>query len=100
MMAGHHISMGHDRATCPICQVIDGDRAAEEAGRGARGTMTKDVYRDGITIRDYLAARAMQGLVMMLERQESASVLPTEATRRLAVVSYSVADAMLKERDA
>jgi hypothetical protein len=43
----------------------------------------------GMTLRDYFAAKAMQGLI-----NEQVEVIPT-----LAQIAYEIADAMLKERE-
>ena len=45
---------------------------------------------EGMTLRDYFAAKAMQGMVSRFEANEGL----------LASVSYKVADAMLKAREA
>jgi hypothetical protein len=50
--------------------------------------------RDGMTLRDYFAAKAMQGnLASMVEGQEFAPSMGAEW-------AYKVADAMLKAREA
>ena len=45
--------------------------------------------QDGMTLRDYFAAKAMQGMLAAAENYQ---------TIQLADYAYSVADAMLKER--
>ena len=51
---------------------------------------------DGMTLRDYFAAKAMQGAVVNASVEDQASV--PELARLLAVGAYQIADAMLKER--
>lgn len=53
--------------------------------------LSHDADFNGLSIRDYFAAKAMQGLVIRNGRDLS---LP-----KLAEFSYEMADAMLKERD-
>ena len=48
-----------------------------------------DRYRDGMTLRDYFAAKAMQALI---DNDGLFSEIPTQA--------YALADAMLKAREA
>ena len=48
----------------------------------------------GMTLRDYFAAKAMQGI---LSGYTHGSIPPTES---LTPASYKIADAMLKEREA
>lgn len=57
------------------------------------GGINRDVYRkvSGMTLRDYFAAKAMQGLLT----QDDGSI-PNE---QLAHIAYSIADAMSKERE-
>ncbi|AVR47222.1 hypothetical protein C7S20_19285 [Christiangramia fulva] len=50
--------------------------------------------QDGMTLRDYFAAKAMQALI-----DQPIMVGNTNATEILAKQSYIVADAMLKERE-
>ena len=47
---------------------------------------------DGITVRDYMAAKAMQGMLAACTGWSEAQ------QERLAKCSYAMADAMLKER--
>jgi hypothetical protein len=51
----------------------------------------------GITIRDYFAARAMQGLVAIPETPEQMLEME-DGVDMLARICYGLADAMLKER--
>lgn len=58
------------------------------------GQPVNGFYDTGMTLRDYFAAKAMQGLLSGFYRDTSKynfSELPTE--------SYSIADAMLSERN-
>jgi hypothetical protein len=54
------------------------------------------VDTDGMTLRDYFAAKAMQGLV---ERNTNLDLTPHEACVT-SVFAYQMADAMLEARDA
>ena len=49
--------------------------------------------QDGMTLRDYFAAKAMQG---MFSADTSKSTIPVEKKARFA---YEMADAMLKEKE-
>ena len=51
------------------------------------------VLNEGMTLRDYFAAKAMQGI---LSGYTHGSIPPTES---LTPASYKIADAMLKARD-
>jgi hypothetical protein len=53
-------------------------------------------YGTGMTMRDYFAAKAMQGLV---ERNKNLDLTPHEACVT-SVFAYQMADAMLKAREA
>ena len=54
----------------------------------------RDTYNNGMTLRDYFAAKAMQGML-------AASTGWSEAQQeRLAKCSYAMADAMMKAREA
>jgi hypothetical protein len=53
---------------------------------------------DGMSLRDYFAARAMQSLVVELGRRADDSV-PEDAPLTIANVAYAIADAMLKARE-
>lgn len=49
-------------------------------------------YENGMTLRDYFAAKAMQGMF-------ASSLVPQNVTNEeLSIEAYKVADAMLKER--
>ena len=52
-----------------------------------------DTHASGMTLRDYFAAKAMQG---MYAADSSSSVIPLESKVRQA---YAAADAMLAERE-
>jgi hypothetical protein len=51
---------------------------------------------DRVTLRDYFAAKAMQG---MISNQSMYSVTATVAFKNLSVESYMIADEMLKQRE-
>ena len=53
-----------------------------------------DRYRDGMTLRDYFAAQAMQGMLA------SGNLPKTMPDADIAECSYNLADAMLKAREA
>lgn len=50
---------------------------------------------NGMTLRDYFAARAMQGSMFHLGEKR----LPADMKQSMAQEAYAVADAMLEERD-
>ena len=52
-----------------------------------------DRYRDGMTLRDYFAAQAMQGLLANPE-------CPLTPLDEVPQASYALADAMMKAREA
>lgn len=52
--------------------------------------------QDGMTLRDYFAAKAMQGIICTNEF--APSNLAKDFPERASVKSYEIADAMLKER--
>jgi len=61
-----------------------------------------EVIEDGMTLRDYFAAKAMQSLVsnsqshgVIVEKAMADSQTTSETT---AILSYKIAEAMLKER--
>jgi hypothetical protein len=58
------------------------------------GAQTLGMHLSGMTLRDYFAAKAMQGI---LSGYTHGSIPPTES---LTPASYKIADAMLKEREA
>jgi len=76
-----------------------------EKDTGGNAFPTTAVYESekGMTLRDYFAARAMQGFLANawqsedMERENYTAAEQIEAT---AEVSYAVADAMLKARNA
>ena len=49
----------------------------------------------GMTLRDYFAAKAMQGDIASMQAHED----PASAANHIAVRAYAVADAMLKARN-
>jgi len=50
------------------------------------------LYADGMDLRDYFAAHALQGLLLMQKGYEDNSI-------SLAIHSYMIADAMMKARE-
>jgi hypothetical protein len=56
------------------------------------GTPATPEWREGMTLRDYFAAKAMQGLVNTFKGDVSSSY------DIIAIVSYKMADEMLKQR--
>jgi len=52
-----------------------------------------ETHHDGMTLRDYFAAKAMQGLLTNPE-------CPLEPLDEVPQASYKMADAMMKEREA
>ena len=57
-------------------------------------------FDNGMTLRDYFAARAMQSLITNFLAKELDETDPTGWMEGLAMDSYSMADAMMKARDA
>ncbi len=51
------------------------------------------VYETGMTLRDYFAAKAMQGLISNFERHSSSANYDV-----ISIVSYKMADEMLNQR--
>ena len=78
-------------------------------GQGMRDTggpafplMAQNWHRDGMNLRDYFAAKAMQASMASPELMKvvtSHEVIGGDAAERLATMSYKYADAMLKERN-
>ncbi len=58
-----------------------------------------DEFNDGMTLRDYFAAKAMQGQLSILE---NVTALAREQIKLedVCIASYEVADAMMKAREA
>lgn len=56
----------------------------------AIGNPETDNYVEGMTLRDYFAAKAMQSLI---------KYAPIKHNHEISVASYELADSMLKERD-
>ena len=57
--------------------------------------MHKDITCTGMTLRDYFAAKAMQGFI----QYSATKGIYTPPDNELAKVSYDLADAMLKARN-
>ncbi len=53
--------------------------------------------REGMTLRDYFAAKALSGIFATCEREPGGAISSLSAAA-LASASYEMADAMLKER--
>jgi hypothetical protein len=58
------------------------------------------IYDTGMTLRDYFAAKAMQSFISNFLAKELDEVDPHGWMEGLAMDAYSMADAMMKERDA
>jgi hypothetical protein len=66
------------------------------------GQLDEAYYYAGMTLRDYFAAKAMQGLLASTVNANNGVWLGKDHpnnTRDLSVVSYIIADEMLKERE-
>jgi hypothetical protein len=65
--------------------------------------INKNDDTDGMTLRDYFAAKAMQGLIPTYDenmvKRELAHTLHLKWTEQLVTEAYNIADAMLKERE-
>lgn len=78
---------------------------SDEANNGGPAFPTENAmqtgpssYRyEGMTLRDYFAAKAMQGMVSTVKFLKEAEGLNPDP---LAVAAYQIADAMLEARDA
>jgi hypothetical protein len=58
-------------------------------------------HTEGMTLRDYFAAKAMQGLISCADWRENVDehcMNDMEATQFTAITAYEMADAMLKAR--
>ena len=74
-------------------RVEEGDMSKKNDGGPAFPHSRLGSDHDGMTLRDYFAAKAMQG---MYAADSSSSVIPLESKVRQA---YAAADAMLAERE-
>ena len=54
--------------------------------------------REGMTLRDYFAAKAMQSLIIKLEVNQESLIYDDKIHNTAPTLSYQIADAMLKER--
>ncbi len=71
---------------------------SRDTGGPAFPHITEDV-RDGMNLRDYFAAKAMQGLLAGLDKDARRFLeLQTEPEQTMAKASWLMADAMLKAR--
>ena len=65
---------------------------------------TSEPLREGMTLRDYFASKAMQGLVISSDSleayfHESEITTRDEMTSKFSEIAYDFADAMLEARD-
>lgn len=72
--------------------INNGGQAFPCLERGGNGL---DLVDGGMTLRDYFAAKAMQGDISSMQAHED----PASAAHHIAARAYAVADAMLKERN-
>jgi hypothetical protein len=64
------------------------------------GVATPDgILFEGMTLRDYFAAKAMQGLIASGWESDHREMSPNTGSISVAVDAYVMADAMLKARD-
>jgi len=54
---------------------------------------------NGITLRDYFASKAMAGIISNQSEIERLKTLGTNTNDFISIISYNVADAMLKQRE-
>ena len=59
---------------------------------------TGHIYANGMTLRDYFAAKAMQGLMSRIEQGGFDFGKYPDDAKRVALWSYDLADAMLEAR--
>ena len=55
------------------------------------------IENDGMDLRDYFAAKAMQGIMSMEDKGTHNTI--EDALEKISKYSYNVADAMLKQRE-
>ena len=65
--------------------------------RALVGTIYKD--NEGMTLRDYFAAKAMQSIIAAMSAGQHSPRADMSVDDSLAVDAYAVADAMLRARD-
>jgi len=53
----------------------------------------------GMTLRDYFASKAMAGIISNQSEIERLKTLGTNTNDFIAIISYNIADAMLKQRE-
>jgi hypothetical protein len=71
----------------------------KDTGGPAFPTPTHNLQNDGMTLRDYFAAKAMQGLISCPDWRENAGdEVGMDASDFTASVAYMMADAMIKTR--
>ncbi len=64
-------------------------------------TPTHNLQNDGMTLRDYFAAKAMQGMIGCPKWREEANEDPDmDVSTYTAISAYEMADAMLRAREA
>jgi hypothetical protein len=69
-------------------------------GGPAFPTPAHNLKNDGMTLRDYFAAKAMQGLLASHWCEVAREMTPSTGERTLADDAYAIANAMLKAREA
>lgn len=62
-----------------------------DTGGPAFPVMDMEVTKEGMTLRDYFAAKAMQSMCLTVKREQDVEIIPEAA--------YKMADAMLKARE-
>lgn len=78
------------------------EAAEERRAAGPYAFPTGNQSHEGMTLRDWFAGRAMQGLIDKLAEHLAEDVDAqriADGLRNTARLSYSIADAMLRERD-
>ena len=63
------------------------------------GTDNYNVDQPGMTLRDYFANSAMQALIQKIELSQDQVLYSDEIHRFVPVLSYQIADAMIKQRE-
>jgi hypothetical protein len=74
-----------------------GDKAMSKINKNRPAFPTHNLQNDGMTLRDYFAAKALQGYMVGLKPAQD---IGPDMQDRIAEGMYSMADAMLKAREA
>ena len=74
-----------------------GDKAMSKINKNGPAFPTGNDYEKGMTLRDYFAAKALQGYMVGLKPAQD---IGPDMQDRIAEGMYSMADAMLKAREA